>query len=519
MTKKKLRKMELEFVKIYEEPRADNGRMRYRTACRRKEFEPYKAMGMKPVEDHDTWNEACDFGMALDRRIRNGEAYEPDKEMLKELERLAKRVQMREEFVSESNKANRDVVALVNLGLKFAIKLEAINKKREAEGLSLVTDEKAFDGWTEFETEKAKPKNRITFVEVIDACLVAKTGKYGAAGGGEMQEGSKDDWKRLIGCYLKEWIGSRKLTDDKFYLTDLVFNGISQHVNRQRGKGFGQPWSPRSKWACAVKVSEFGNWLEENPNVDYRLPVNPFKTLPKKFKVKKNTESTDPPKTYSFGEVKRIFDVAIRPENREMIPYFAIALFAGCRSEEIAGYKVAERRLQWSQFKGWKQESHVTGGMMFHVPPVRKNTNGKVKRASKVTDPRYADLVPVGVEWIKWYFSTIGETLPTSGSIFFSARIRQRILKEAGVFDPTERSIHRRTFASHAHQNVAWPNSTRDYWLEKCGHDLEAYRNHYKDTKTHSECADYFAEILPPEIKKINFTDKPDETGQFLSAS
>ncbi len=226
MTKKKLRKIELEFVIIYEEPRADNGRIRYRTACRRKAFEPYKAMGMKTVEDHSTWNDACDFGMELDRRIRNNEAYEPDKEILKEMAHLAKRVQMREEIAPESNKANRGVLALLNLGLKYAVSLEAINKKREAEGLSLLTDENAFDGWSNFETENAKPKNRLTFNEVIDACLLVKTGKYGAAGGGEMQEGTKDDWKRLVGCYLKEWIGSCKLTDDKFYLTDLVFNGI-----------------------------------------------------------------------------------------------------------------------------------------------------------------------------------------------------------------------------------------------------------------------------------------------------
>jgi integrase len=278
------------------------------------------------------------------------------------------------------------------------------------------------------------------------------------------------------------------MEEEKKILKIRVINGINSGAN-ESGKDKGEFWGAITKNRFASKANEFGNWMV---NEEY-WETNPFKVLPKEFSVLGSTRAV----TFTAEEVEKLFSVAMKKQNRRLIPYMAFIFFSGARPYEIAGDK-KERRFDYGDMMEWKQPSSVTGGVLFEVCVFDKSG----KRKSKGARDRFADLAPAGVDWMKWYHKEVSgnEQLPTEGKVDYSRRIFARIKKEAlDYYWPPDAPRH--TFTSLAHRNEEFKTNNANYWLDKCGHSFEVFQKRYNAPKTQDECEKYF-NIVPS-----NFAD------------
>jgi hypothetical protein len=188
----------------------------------------------------------------------------------------------------------------------------------------------------------------------------------------------------------------------------------------------------------------------------------------------------------------------MKKENRVMIPYMAYIFFSGARPYEIAGEE-KERRFDYANMKGWKQKSHVTGGVLFEILIFDEETG---KRKSKGARDRFADLAPAGVEWIKWYQKEEKQTdeLPNTGTVKYSRRTFERIKTEAlDYYWPQDAARH--TFTSLANRYEKFQTNQANYWQEKCSHSYATFIQNYSAPKTQEECERYF-NILPSLLGK-----------------
>lgn len=503
------------FVRVIEE-RVAGGKTRFRTR-----YEGKKLHKKLHRLTHLTWDDAVNTADALNRKIREGKGHVLEDEDLHTLKDLKEQLILIEKLAPPYRRTKRGWHEVVNAGITAVKSIDSINQQRVNAGLRALSDSEALHDWQIYEGTKLLSKNRLTFSQYIDKCLKEKKGAHGSETNEELGDGSKEEWERLVGLYLRKWIGEAKPVEGKKTLQKRIIDGINFTRNAQRGKRNAKPWAQRTKKAAAVKASEFGKWLVGEEVYE----SNPFEGLAKEFRSKSKGKETGGKEVVilTVEQVKKVFEVASRPEHAKTIPYFSLLFFGGLRSEEAAGYKKRkgekfQRRLSWEQFEGWKSKSKVTGGVKFLVPPYRELPDGSTQRASKIEVSRYADLTPAGVAWIKWYFRNFKSSgLPTRGEVEFKPKWRVSVLEEAGLkpypYDGINRSITRHCYTSYAHQNINYLKklgqvaSAQTYWIECCGHEQDVFRKYYKREMPHEECVAYF-NIFPPKEKD---SDKAQE--------
>ena len=88
--------------------------------------------------------------------------------------------------------------------------------------------------------------------------------------------------------------------------------------------------------------------------------------------------------------------------------------------------------------------------------------------------------------------------MPTEGKIEFQPKWRAAVLKEAGLypepFNGRNRSIGRHCYTSYAYPNLkilkrlGLTGSAQTYWIDKCGHEFEVFKTHYKRELPSDEC-------------------------------
>jgi hypothetical protein len=464
-------------VRVIELEDVRTKRRYFRTECRRKNVTP-------KTKSFNNWKEAMQFATKQNLAVETGQIKETDDETIFKLKQLGEKINVSNILEEDSpyrftfGKKKTSLEDVFEVGIQALKSIANINKRREEAGLQSFSIQWAMNDFENYENLKSKVAKAPKMKEMTRQLLAKKLSRTGGKGNRELEPKSKKEWKYTLER-LDRWIGDCSMEEEKKILKLRVINGINSGTN-ESGKDKGEFWGGITKNRFASKANEFGNWMVDE---EYWL-TNPFKALPKEFNVLGNTRAV----TFTAEEVKKLFFVAMKKQNRRLIPYMAFIFFSGARPYEIAGDK-KERRFDYGDMMEWKQLSSVTGGVLFEVFVFDKLG----KRKSKGARDRFADLAPAGVEWIKWYHKEEfgNEQLPIEGKVDYSRRIFDRIKKEAlDYYWPPDAPRH--TFTSLAHRNEEFKTNNANYWLEKCGHSYEIFQKRYNAPKTQSECEKYF---------------------------
>jgi hypothetical protein len=373
---------------------------------------------------------------------------------------------------------------IVEAGIAFTKALNEVNELRVDAGERKYSVTWALSDWVYSCKKTTKAENRILFSQEINRFINEKSGSSGGKGNQPLGKGALNEWKLHVSKYLLNWIGNEKLGADPDVLFNLVKRKINSGVN-ESGVDKGKAWSMGYRHKCGSKISQFGRWLTRNR----KLGINPFENLPIEFPK----EEKGLVEGFETAQVTKLFKAAAEINNGDMIPYFALLFYSTCRPEDIADPKVKEERLQWKNFKGWAYEDEGTGGYEFWVKKWEE-IGGQTLRRSKTKD-RIALLLPTGADWIRWYYGK----LPTEGQVYWSRRIRKKILEKAGIKKWIQDGA-RHTLLSHArhYKNYA---STQEDWARRAGHDTETFRGYYSAPVTQVDCKTFFEKIKPSKKK------------------
>mgnify|MGYP001966098365 CR=1 FL=1 len=461
------------------------GNHRFRTMCRRNICPPELK-----YQNFPTWALAVAGAKRLDSDLTTTIERGADPKIIAQLELAEEKIRMSGLVdsigVSHLDNAPRGVKILdiVEAGIEFTRTLNQVNEIREEAGETKYSRSWALSDWISSYRKNNKVENRTLFSQEINNFINEKSGPSGSKSNQKLGKGAINEWKLHVGKYLLNWVGKEKLGADPEVLFRIVKRKINAGVNKSGGPK-GETWSMGYRHKCGSKISQFGGWLTRNR----KITTNPWAQLPIEFPKEEKgfVEHFNP------EEVKKIFDAAAEINKGAMVPYFALLFYSTCRPEDIADPKVAKERLQWKNFKNWAHEDEETGGYEFWLPKWEE-IDGETLRRSKTKD-RIALLLPAGVEWIRWFYGK----LPVEGQVFWSKRIRSKILEKAGIKKWIQDGA-RHTLLSAARHYKQFA-TTQDDWARRAGHDTETFRSYYSAPVTQADCKTFFEKIKPSKKK------------------
>jgi integrase len=159
-------------------------------------------------------------------------------------------------------------------------------------------------------------------------------------------------------------------------------------------------------------------------------------------------------------EVRRLL-CAARDHAPDLVPYLAIAVFAGIRPTEL-------QRLTWEHVNFDLRYIHIGGGI------------------SKVRSERYVDMEDVLIEWLKPYRQTSGPIAPQDMYLF--NKLFNRARKEAGLKDTWSPDAMRHTFASYH----AARYDRKDKTAMMMGNSVKMLDRHYRRPLHRSDTTDFW---------------------------
>jgi len=470
---------------------------RHQTVCRRKEVP--KHLQRLP---HASFEDAADFAHELDRAIRIGKYKHLGSEENTELNQIAERIKTEKLLVSATHRnqlskppwltylgSETTLSDLFDAG-KQAVEISSkVNEARWKAGLLQWSVLEFFEKFESSCMDYAQKMKRPKFKEMIDSRLHFLCGKNGGKGRRELEKSSKKEWKEKL-TYLSEWVGDFSVGEEPETLIDKIKKGIDSAISKS-GKNKGSSWSATTREKQAKKISQFGAWLlKEKKRTGWG--ENYFNELQNDYV---NADPKGKAVTLlSAEQIERIFKVAMRKENRKLIPYITFLFFATTRPQEVADPNNSKRRLKWKWMDKWEIDSEVTGGKLFEIPAFEKGI-----RKSKINKDRQADLTENGLKWMEWWAKEEGVNLPTSGTIYYYKELWADIRKEANVFDNWEQDVARHTLASNCHHNTKFKHNYINYWMDAFGHDRKTYNRHYKAVRNPNEVKRFFG-ITPRKI-------------------
>lgn len=385
---------------------------------------------------------------------------------------------------------------LLEYGRLFLKLVEESNRAREFRRLTPYSAPRLLEilgGHLRTELEKAlKPSMKSLIIDFVDH----KCGPRGGRGRRELEENSKDVYRSEKGILIG-WIGQLNSGDDQQLITNTLIESIDlarSTATKNKGKAISQ----QTKIKHARFARELGKYIVENKQGIWDRNI--FSGLTDMYESSNNDKR---PVVLNPEQVQKLFKVASKKENRQIIPYLTFIFFSSVRPNEMARMvgRKPNRKWQthrWAQMKGWGIESTVSGGIRFEI---LKFVEGA--RMSKTKD-RNAELFWNGLEWVKWWAKQEGKSLPKTGCMPFNESILRKVKKESGVFEgiETPEDIARHTCASFAHFNTDFKKPRDSYWREAFGHHQKTFDRHYKnlDCENQEACRSYF-NILPPGVK------------------
>ena len=489
-------------VRFYEEwVDKGKGTTRFRHCCRRNDVPKADQWG-----SYDSWKEAEAGAAQVEAERLSRRRDKSDPALIRALERATLNIStsrfFKESGVTQNESARTaDIIEdIVDHGLKFTEALDDINKMRDSLEEPRWSATWALSEWKDQIERQIKEKTETAdhphYNEIIDEFIEWKTGPNGGRGNRPLQTGSKDEWKRLVGDYVRSWIGQYIVTTNKKGIKKAVIDGINNGKVKNNGERKGEPWQPAQKLRCAEKAEQFGNWaLKEE-----LITVNPMAGLSGEFAFENDTEV----QVFATAEVQKVFNAAVKLHDGKMIPYFAFLFFSTVRPEELSDFKRADEKFFWKNLHGWRHDQRylgVIGGLEFTVPKWEM-INGVKTQRSKVK-PRQAFLTPTGMAWLRWYFEREQKSLPNDGQIFASRRYREDIRKEAGIVGGWPQDHARHSLCSYGYYHAEFrKHLSDDDWLRASGHSKATFKKHYDRPQHQSDCTAYFG-VLPPGTESL----------------
>lgn len=203
-----------------------------------------------------------------------------------------------------------------------------------------------------------------------------------------------------------------------------------------------------------------------------RNPIDPIR----KRKIKREEKAV-----YTPDQVRKLMNCAWE-HDRDLVPFFAIAIFAGLRPDE----KGEIARLQWEDVNFEEKWIRVTF------------------KENKTNAQRFVRLEANLAEWLKPWKGSKGSVLPTNfrsrrravtrGKYQAKEGASEEEWKELVPYGSHVRDITRHTYGSYF--DAMFRN--RDLLKEHMGHaDFQTYDQHYRNARTKKE-AEEFWNIRPP---------------------
>ena len=242
------------------------------------------------------------------------------------------------------------------------------------------------------------------------------------------------------------------------------------------------PWKGKTLSASTRKnhkrlVSMFFNFCEQMDYIN-KHPVN--KTI-------KTPEINDRKiEILTHDEVRRIFEACQKVRPELSIPYFALAIFAGLRPQEIV-HPRGKQRVDWSNFI-FREGKDKNGDDRVSVVEIE----GVV---GKTVDRRIVDLPENCVKWLRPYIKESGPVVPLDYSdwrcLFDTIRIYAGFksdIQEAKRFDPNIKAVNdkntkpwpqdgcRHTALTYYYERVEKNKFIAAEWA---GNEPAVYKKHY----------------------------------------
>lgn len=443
--------------------------------------------GMKKWYRFSDQEQAIQMALSLNRQIEAGEKMEREEDpaLRHALAKALKKLPQLEEKVGNPV----DPVKFIDEAFAFQEAAISIQETLKAKGYQwkLWTPDRILEEMIQnYQQMKDLKRKPINFDKVIDEYLKIRNSKSGGKKGGELEQRTKDEINEAIGRRLRAVIAEIPVTSP-----ESAFNAAINFINNHR-KQDGSSYSAQRKCNLASKINQFGTWITRRDfKYSDEFSSNPFQDILLKFPTPKFVA----PSILKSEEVEKIFVECLKPNNRKLIPYCAVLFFATIRPNEayMGGEKNHHRRIQFSYFGEFSEEvADAGGGFRFTLPAFRKIHN-TTKRTSKLNSPRKAFLSKNGFEWLKWYYDG---KVPTTGSIYGSRSIWDRIIKNSGV--DWRSDVSRHTITSMCHHNTNFKMNS-DFWRNSAGHSESEFRRAYSNTISQREI-DRFFSITPEKL-------------------
>ena len=159
-------------------------------------------------------------------------------------------------------------------------------------------------------------------------------------------------------------------------------------------------------------------------------------------------------------EVRRLL-FAARVHAPSLVPYLAIAVFAGVRPTEL-------QRLTWEHVNFDLRYIHIGGGI------------------SKVRNERYVDMEDVLIKWLAPHRQTSGPIVPQNAYTF--AKLFNRVRTDAGLKDAWSPDSMRHTFASYH----AARYERKDKTAMMMGNSVKMLDRHYRRPLHRSDTTEFW---------------------------
>tara|TARA_Y100001934_G_scaffold283062_1_gene400302 strand:- start:903 stop:2369 length:1467 start_codon:yes stop_codon:yes gene_type:complete len=284
----------------------------------------------------------------------------------------------------------------------------------------------------------------------------------------------------------------------------------------------GEEHEANTKWNIARAIQMFGKWMHETKRITDDNPYSGFNSMfPQNLSGKKET--------YPLDSVHRLLEYALtNPKYQKYIPALALSLFATVRPSEIGFSSDPLRRMNYADFMGFNNvgDRYNDYQVRVDVHPDRIDEDGNVpkgQRGTKIATDRAASLMPVGYEWIRYYWEDIrGEQIPTPKLSLPEYRVEwmYHIFCGSSKWNPTSlfsmagvphiRNGFRHTILTmlmRKHPDVS-------YWTERAGNSPKVLKKSYQNTHITDQEADLYFRMTPEYI----LTAAKQQSGNLISA-
>ena len=166
-------------------------------------------------------------------------------------------------------------------------------------------------------------------------------------------------------------------------------------------------------------------------------------------------------------QVRKLLNAATKSAP-DLVPYLAIALFAGVRPTELS-------RLRWEEINFDLKYIHITG------------------EVAKVRNERYVDIEDVLMAWLNLYRAESGPIVPVNQYNF--NKLFNRVRKEAGLKDAWSPDSMRHSYGSY-HVGKYESKSKTALMM---GHSVKMLDKHYRRPLHRSDTTEFW-NIIPDEV-------------------